>query len=83
MFSVISTVLVFEGAPVCVREYAALQVHAINEVIGLLCGEGQSFLPPVTSNTQPAAHHQQEQSANNHPDNQSQDRTYTHTHTHH
>lgn len=40
-----------------------LQIHAIDEVIRLFCGERQSFLQSATYKPEPAAHHQYEQNA--------------------
>lgn len=40
-----------------------LQVHAVDEVIGLLGGEGASLLQLVLHQTQPTAHHQQQEGA--------------------
>lgn len=52
-----------------------LQVHAVDEIIRLLCGEGAGLLQLVADQPQTAANHEQQQSRDDQAQNQWQDRT--------
>lgn len=52
-----------------------LQVHAVDEVIRLLSGEGAGLLQLVADQPQTAANHEQQQSRDDQAQNQWQDRT--------
>lgn len=53
-----------------------LQVHAVYEIIGLLCGEGPGFLQLVTDKLETTADHEQQQSGDDEAESQRKDRTY-------
>lgn len=53
-----------------------LQVHAVDEVIRLLCGEGSSFLQFVTDESEATADHEQQQSSDDQAERQRKDRTW-------
>lgn len=53
-----------------------LQVHAVDEVIWLLCGEGSGFLQLVTNESETTADHEQQQSGDDQAEGQRKDCTY-------
>lgn len=52
-----------------------LQVHAVDEVIGFLCGQGAGFLCPVADESEAAADHEQQQSGDEEAERQRKDGT--------
>lgn len=53
-----------------------LQVHAVDEVIWLLCGEGSSFLQLVTNKSETTADHEQQESSDDQTKCKRKDRTW-------
>jgi len=53
-----------------------LQVHAVDEVIRLLCGEGAGFLNLVSNESESTADHEQQQRGDDEAESQRQDRTF-------
>lgn len=60
----------------CLPTADGLQVHAVDEVIRLLRGEGSCLLQPVSNKSEATANHEQQHSSDDEAESQRKDRTF-------